>query len=123
MKNKFFKPGFQLFFIVFLLCACAHNGPSNEIIKRDWDEFINSHLKEYCISFSGFDIIDHNVKGSSDDVLVKISGKWIDKSDSIETSGPCDMFKKSNGINQIVELTMVYEKTDQGWSFKGFRPN
>ena len=122
MKEKFLKSGFLFIIIGILFYACAPNGPSNESIKNDWNEFIKSHSREYCVSFTNFEILSNNYEGVTGEVLVKVSGDWNGKTDSVETSGPCKSFKKSNGKNQSVELKMVYEKSSHGWNLKGFQP-
>ena len=122
MREKFLNNGALLLVTVILLWACAPVGPSNESVKNDWDTFLKAQSGKYCVSFTGFEIISSHFEGASGEVIIKITGDWNNGADSVETSGPCDAFKRSNGQNQSVELKMVYEKSDQGWNLKGFQP-
>jgi hypothetical protein len=93
------------------------------MITNDWNTFINANSGKYCVSLNKFEILEKSKVKSEYNVTVRISGEWNCQNDTIKVNGPCNLFIRSKGKNQTVELKMVYVIENQDWIFKGIKPN
>jgi hypothetical protein len=109
-------------------CSFISDGPSNETITKDWNNYFQRNSTKDCITCMTFKIISKSidkivsksVEKSELSVLVNISCDWNAKCDTVNGTKPSKLFMKGTGEHKTAGFKMVYVKEGKDWIFKGF---
>ena len=102
------------------LCSFDSDGPSNETITKDWNNYFQRNSTKDCITSMTFKIVSKTFEKSGLQVLAKISCDWNPKCDTVNGTKPSKLFMKGTGEHKTAGFKMVYVKEGKDWIFKGF---
>ena len=120
MNLSSLKSTLMILVIGAFLCSFTSDGPSNETITKDWNNYFQKNSTKDCITSMTFKIVSKTFEKSELHVLAKISCDWNAQCDTVNGTKPSKLFMKGTGEHKTAGFKMVYVKEGKNWIFKGF---